>query len=135
MLWRNGKVLLGERIVEQGSCWQFPGGHLEIDESVIECAARELEEEAGMTLQAPRLAQFTNRQTRYKDRHYVTLYITAEAGPGEAVVREPDKCRQWQWFDWQQLPEPLFQPIVDYLDHYGDLKQACGLDTPAGEQR
>lgn len=46
---RRGKILLMRRAIEpRYGAWTYPGGFLEIDESVEECAAREAFEETGV---------------------------------------------------------------------------------------
>ncbi|MBI1885635.1 MAG: NUDIX hydrolase [Chloroflexi bacterium] len=48
---RRGKLLLMRRAIEpRHGFWTFPGGFMEIDESVEECAAREALEETGVTV-------------------------------------------------------------------------------------
>lgn len=110
---RRGKtVLLGERIGSHGAgCWGFPGGHLEIGESIEECIRREVLEETGLQLSDIHHAGFTNDLFAKEHKHYVTLFVTANAPEGEARVLEPNKCRRWAWYDWDALPEPLFLPI------------------------
>lgn len=47
----RGKVLLARRKrgdSHQG-CWEFPGGAVEAGETIVECLARELKEELGVT--------------------------------------------------------------------------------------
>ena len=34
---------------------------------------------------------------------------------GELTVCEPEKCEQWDWFYWNNLPQPLFLPIKNLL--------------------
>ena len=34
---------------------------------------------------------------------------------GEPELKEPEKCEQWQWFEWSKLPKPLFVPIENLL--------------------
>jgi 8-oxo-dGTP diphosphatase len=29
---------------------------------------------------------------------------------------EPDKCYEWGWFDWNSMPNPLFQPLKEIID-------------------
>ena len=55
LVWREKQLLLGKRLADkQDICWQFPGGHLENNESVIECAVRELREETGLKVKSLR---------------------------------------------------------------------------------
>lgn len=116
MVWRDKQILLGERRVKkQASCWQFPGGHLENDESVIECARREVLEETGIKIKNLRHLGFTDRQFEVAQNNYITLLVSAEYDSGEVEILEPDKCARWQWFDYQKLPTPLFEPISIFL--------------------
>jgi ADP-ribose pyrophosphatase YjhB (NUDIX family) len=46
---RRGRILLMRRAIEpRYGAWTYPGGFLEIDETVEECAAREAQEEVGV---------------------------------------------------------------------------------------
>lgn len=48
-VFREGRVLLAERIVEPAKgLYTFPGGRLELGETLAECALRELREEVGV---------------------------------------------------------------------------------------
>ena len=123
MVWHGDKLLLGKRISRHAdSSWQFPGGHLEFGETVEACARREVAEEAGIAISAVTPCGFANDVFIDRDRHYVTLFVTAEYSSGEAKVMEPDKCEQWGWFRWNRLPEPLFAPIRNFLKQYPDLR-------------
>lgn len=113
LLFRDGRVLLGERRGSHGTgTWAPPGGHLEFGESVEACARREAFEETGLELQKIRSGPYTNDVFAVEGKHYVTLFVTAEAPDGEPRLMEPTKCRRWQWFSWSALPEPLFQPLA-----------------------
>jgi len=49
---REGKVLLLRRAIEpRRGYWTIPGGYMEIDESVEECALRETQEETGLAVE------------------------------------------------------------------------------------
>ncbi len=111
---RNSKVLLGKRKGAHGDgCWSFPGGHLEMFESWNECAEREVKEEAGIKIKNLVFAAATNDIFEKEGRHYVTVFIRAEYDSGEVTLMEPDKCSQWEWFTWDNLPEPLFLPLIN----------------------
>jgi 8-oxo-dGTP diphosphatase len=113
---KDGKVLLGKRKNAHGEgCWSFPGGHLELNEELEECAAREVMEETGISIKNLRKAAFTNDIFKKEQKHYVTLFIVSDFVSGEALVKEPDKCERWEWFDWDKFPEPLFIPIRNLL--------------------
>ena len=113
---RDGLVLLGKRLAGHGAgTWQFPGGHLEYGETIAGCALREAAEETGLQLARPRAGPYTNDVFSADARHYVTLYVRADAPVGEPVACEPAKCAGWAWFRWDALPVPLFLPIENLL--------------------
>ena len=113
---KGGKVLLGMRKGSHGhGVWSFPGGHLEFGEEVEECARREVEEETGATISIVRRGPFTNDIFHEERRHYITLFVVADYVSGKVEAREPDKCEQWEWFGWADLPQPLFLPIQNLL--------------------
>lgn len=122
LVWRGEQLLLGRRITEDGEpCWQFPGGHKESGESVIACASREVREETGLTITALNQVAITDRAFSVGYKHYITLFVSSDYESGEAVVMEPDKCDCWRWFDYRELPRPLFEPIEILLSQCDDL--------------
>lgn len=122
---RHGKVLLGKRKSSHGAgTWQLPGGHLEFFESIEACGRREVFEETGLNIQNIRRGPYTNDIFEEEGRHYVTLFLIAEAAGGELTVKEPDKCEKWSWFEWAELPEPRFLPLANLLAQGFDPKCA-----------
>ncbi len=113
---KNNKVLLGKRKAPHGNgTWCFPGGHLEYKESIEDCARRETMEEAGIKIDNLKLGPYTNDIYPKADTHYITLFVIAEPESGEVKVMEPEKCEQWEWFEWDNMPQPLFFPIQNLL--------------------
>ncbi|MBI5654370.1 NUDIX domain-containing protein [Candidatus Uhrbacteria bacterium] len=113
---KDGKVLLGKRKNAHGNeSWAAPGGHLEWFESPEECALREVAEEAGIEIVNLRSMTFTNDVFLDEDKHYITLAVVADYVSGEPQVLEPDKCERWEWFSWDELPEPRFLPLENLL--------------------
>jgi 8-oxo-dGTP diphosphatase len=128
MVWREGKLLLGKRKNSHGAgCWQFPGGHLEFGEAIEDCARREIFEETGITIKNIRPGMFTNDIFEREQKHYITLFVTADHDSGEAWGKEPNKCTEWGWFNPDGLPQPLFLPIRNLrrqrIDQYGLARQ------------
>ncbi len=109
---KDSKILLGRRANSHGSgTWQFPGGHLEFEESIEDCAKRELFEETNLKIRNIRFGPYTNDIFNEEQKHYITLFVVAEYDSGVLSVKEPKKCEKWEWFSWSQLPEPKFLPI------------------------
>lgn len=107
ILLRGDEFLLGSR--PQGKpfagYWEFPGGKLEVGESVEQALAREFEEELGIRIET----------------HAVEIWQTTEHDYPHALVRlHLCKVRQWhgdfemregQQVAWQNLP-PDVSPIL-----------------------
>lgn len=113
---RDGSFLMGLRRGAHGEgTWSVPGGHLEFGESFEQAAAREVAEETGLAVVNLRFGAVTNDVFDAEGRHYVTVWMLGDCPRGEAEVREPDKFISQRWFDFGNLPEPLFLPWVQLL--------------------
>jgi len=113
---KDDKVLLGKRKHSHGTGgWQFPGGHLEFNESIEACAKREVLEETGIHIKSLRFGPYTNDIFEKEGKHYVTLFVIADYVSGALEVKEPDKCQEWRWVRWAQFPTPLFLPAANLL--------------------
>lgn len=115
---KEGKVLLGKRINAHGhGTWAFPGGHLEFGETAIECARREVAEETGMQIANIRRGPYTEDLYLAENKHYITLILIADWLAGEPIVLEPQKCERWDWFEWNNLPQPLFKTFANLAEN------------------
>jgi len=114
---KDGKVLLGKRKGSHGEAtWCFPGGHLEFKESLEDCAKRETLEETGVKIKNLRFGTITNDIFEREDKHYITIYMISDYDSGEVKNMEPEKCEGWEWFEWDNLPEPLFLCTKHFID-------------------
>ncbi|HBO99997.1 MAG: hypothetical protein UU48_C0002G0003 [Candidatus Uhrbacteria bacterium GW2011_GWF2_41_16] len=113
---KDGKILMGKRKGAHGEgSWSLPGGHLEFNESWDMCAVRETMEETGVTIKNIRFGTVTNDIFQEEGKHYITIYMLSDYDAGEVKNMEPEKCNGWDWFDWNELPQPLFIPIQNLL--------------------
>lgn len=113
---KEGRVLLGKRKNAHGSgTWAFPGGHLEFNESIKECARREVSEETGIQIKNLRYGPYTNDIFAGEGKHYVTLFVLADHDAGTPRVKEPHKCENWAWVPWPPNVHPCFLPIKNLL--------------------
>lgn len=127
LVWRDKQLLLGKRLFKnQPPCWQFPGGHLENSESIAVCAQREVMEETGLLVKDFRHLGYTDQPFDVNGRQYITLLVSCDYHSGEVQTLEPDKCSGWQWFDYLQLPSPLFKPISLFISQQVDTLSAKG---------
>lgn len=94
----DGSYLLAQRM--QGKpyegYWEFPGGKLEVGESVEDALARELHEELGIEVMASRRWHTIEHDYPHA---YVRLYLCKVA----SWMGEPHS-KEGQTFVWQQLP-------------------------------
>jgi 8-oxo-dGTP diphosphatase len=113
---KDNKILLGKRIgAHSVGTWNFPGGKLDYGEEIFDCAQREVLEEAGIKIKNLRVGPYTNDYFKSENLHYVTLFIIADYASGKVRIMEPNKCAEWRWFDWNNLPKPLFLPIENLI--------------------
>lgn len=118
MIFKDGMVLLGKRKGSHGAGeYAFPGGHLDYMESFEDCAKRETFEETGMQIQNIRLVYVANIVV-YDPKHYVNIMLVADWVSGDPMVCEPEKCEGWQWYDLENLPNPIFRASGLGIDSY-----------------
>lgn len=101
MVARAGRVLLVRRDKPPGpDKWGFPGGLMELGETVAEAAQRELQEETGITAAPGAVAEVLTIITRDESgrikNHYVAMAVPLTWLAGEAVAAS-DACEAG-WF-------------------------------------
>ena len=85
------RVLLQDRISEDWKGYTLPGGHVEIGESIVDAAVREMKEETGLTILDPRLCgvkQFPMRDGDYAKGRYLVFLFEATKFEGELASSE-----------------------------------------------
>lgn len=104
---KDGKLLLGKRKNTYGAeYWGLPGGHLEFGEAMLDAVARELFEETGLEAESYSFLNLVN--TPRTGEHYIQLGFIANNVQGEPVLKEPEKCYGWEYFELANLPQEIF---------------------------
>ena len=101
------KVLLIQRGIEpyKGK-WAFPGGFMQIDETVEECARRELEEETG--LKNASVEQFYTFSDVNRDPRERVITVAHYALVRLSEVKGGDDAASAQWFAESEIPSLAF---------------------------
>ncbi|MBR9680033.1 MAG: NUDIX domain-containing protein [Candidatus Altiarchaeota archaeon] len=127
ILLKNHKVLLGKRhsdpekadseLLGQGT-WTLPGGKLDFLESLEIAACREVFEETGIKLNLDKLEFTSVSNDMIETAHFITIGFLCTEFSGEPAVMEPDEITEWQWFELDKLPEPMFFPSKRILKNF-----------------
>ena len=98
-----GRVLVTRRAPDahQGGLWEFPGGKVEADETLLEALTRELREELGVSVEAAEALMvlehdYGDKQVRL-DVHRVTRWSGEPRGlEGQPLAwQRPEQLRNW----------------------------------------
>lgn len=101
------KVLLIQRGIEPfKGMWAFPGGFMQIDETVEECARRELEEETG--LKNASVEQFYTFSDVNRDPRERVITVAHYALVRLSEVKGGDDAASAQWFAENEIPSLAF---------------------------
>ena len=96
-------------------CWAFPGGFMEMDETLEQCACRELKEETG--LEVENLQELKSFSTVDRDPRGRTVTVAFLAETELCEVSGSDDARDARWFGLDEVPPLAF-------DHEEILKLA-----------
>ena len=124
-IFKRGKFLMGQRKGEHGTdTWSVPGGYQEFGESWEDASMREAMEETGIRIKNVRFGAITNNIFISEDKHTITIWTISDWESGEPTINEPEKFAHQGWFDFDNLPEPLFLPWRELMvsEFYEDLK-------------
>ena len=131
MIYDDNKILLQK--VSKGD-WNglfFPGGHVELGESFVKAAIREVKEETGLTITNPQLCGIKQFPTDNDERYVVLLYKTNEFS-GELTSSDEGEML---WVNREdltdlQVAEGLYETLKVFDEiHISELYYECDKDN------
>lgn len=121
---REGRVLLQER-ADSGK-WGLPGGLMELDEPIADCAIREVYEETGLNVRLVSfLGVFNNPLMRWRvsdEARVIAFAFTGEIVGGELSVHD-DESKSFAWFSKDRLPVLHSVDTVEILNAFFEGKR------------
>lgn len=131
---RKGQILIARRLPggSMGGLWEFPGGKIEANETVIECIVREIQEELAVTVKVE--DHLITIDHTYKDFH-VTLIahlcsiVNTPGGVAAIGNKEPIPIAssQIRWVKLSQMEEYNFPTanaeIITALKNFQQQRQ------------
>ncbi len=100
--------------VHLAGCWEFPGGKREAHETFEACARREVFEELGIAITAPRPLMVT--RYAYPDKSVELHFFMCSLSQGDP---QPLGCVDFRWVKPENLAEyslpPADEPVVAHL--------------------
>jgi 8-oxo-dGTP diphosphatase len=118
---QEGKILLVKRAIEpRKGLWSLPAGFIEIDETVRECAVRELKEETGLDVE---LDGIVDVATVFDDPRYVCLLVVFLGRVAGGTLEPGDDAAEAGFFGARELPPIAFKTherIIEQVLTEGD---------------
>jgi ADP-ribose pyrophosphatase YjhB (NUDIX family) len=117
---RDGRILLLRRAntgYEDGN-YSVPAGHLERGETVMDAAAREAREEAGIEIDVPVAYVVGAMHRRVESRERIDFFVEATVWAGEISNREPHKCDDLTWSAMSAMPENVVPYVRRAIENY-----------------
>lgn len=96
LIQKDGKILLQNRIKTDWQGYAFPGGHIEVGESIVDAVVREVREETGLTIYNPALCgvkQFPLKDGKYENGRYLVFLFRADQFTGEVTSSDEGEMR------------------------------------------
>jgi len=103
--------------------WAFPGGFLEMDEKIADCAKRELQEETGLIVETVHFVCMADKPDRDSRGRVLSGIFTTEIDRTNVQIKANDDASEACWFPISNLPDLAFDhsDILKSVFNYWNL--------------
>ena len=109
MVYRDDALLLQNRVKTDWRGYCFPGGHVEPGESIVDSVIREMREETGLSIKAPKLCGI--KQFPIAGGRYLVFFFKTDSFAGELRSSEEGKVEWIRRADLEKL-----STVGDFMD-------------------
>jgi len=120
----QGRLFLARRGIKaknERGLWEFPGGSVELGETMAAALRREMREEFGIEITVGELLDVVDHILKDESQHWVSPTYLCTITSGEPRIQEPEKCAEIGWFSTDKIPGELTQITRKNLTHYLQL--------------
>lgn len=110
----KGEILLGKRKnAYKAGQYGLPGGRIEVNEPLHECAKREIREETSLDITDLHYAGVVRENQGEFD--FVHFVFTADIGKAKPQLCEPEKCEGWEWLKKKDIEKNASKVLNGHL--------------------
>ncbi len=102
---KEGKFLLikrGKDSKNEVGKWGFPGGAMELGESMADTIKREIKEELGISIKPLKTLAPINHRIPNEKQHWVAVPYISQLTKGTPKILEPHKISEMGWFSLKE---------------------------------
>lgn len=103
---KDGKYFLakrGEEARNKVGKWEFPGGAVEMGDTVEETIVREMKEEHGIDVEVKELLDYQSYFLSNDNQHWFAVTFLCSLVSGEPKILETEKCEEIGWFTLDEI--------------------------------
>jgi mutator protein MutT len=108
----------GPEAKNERGLWEFPGGSVELGETLAHALQREMREEYGIEIAVGDLLDVVDHILLDEGQHWVSPTYVCTIVSGQPTIREAGKCSEIGWFAPDDMPDELTQITQVNLVHY-----------------